>query len=94
MKAIIAALAIASVTPAAAQEHFFFSQPPSFNEMPVPKRWIGDDGTHLGTATTHGNRTYMRNLKGVHLFTIVAEDGGLTFYDPSGNVLKRESVTR
>ena len=51
----------------------------------------GPSGERTGTATIHGNRTYIRNLKGEHVSTIVIEsDGSKTLYDPNGKVLDQQ----
>lgn len=64
------------------------SLPPPI-ELPIVKPWTNDQGERIGTAYQSGNRTYLRNLKGEHIMTVVNEPNAVTMYDPSGNVLKR-----
>src|SRR5215467_6235303 len=61
----------------------------NFGRMLAPTGpFTNKDGKVIGTATTFGNRIYVRDLKGELFMTIVIDrDGTRTIYDPHGKVI-------
>lgn len=59
--------------------------------LPLTVPLTDPSGKHTGTATISGDRTYIRNLKGEHVSTIViGRDGSKTLYDPNGKILDQQ----
>lgn len=68
------------------------SLPPTI-DLPITMPWVDDQGVRQGTATRSGNRTYMRNLKGELIMTVVSDANGVSMYDHSGNLIRRVDRT-
>lgn len=82
---IALALMLATVTVAQAQ------QIP--NQTRVIKFFNNATKEQIGTATVYGNTVYLRDRDGIHYATMVRNaDGTRTLYDPSGNILEKDSL--
>lgn len=93
MKTLILALTFATATMAQAQQTYLSPVLPSPIIPKTIKLHNSVTKEPIGTVTVNGNTVYFRDKHGTHYATMVRNpDGTKTLYDPSGKVIKKDSL--
>lgn len=86
MKPVIAALVLSMISATVSAQSLIL--PPRVGQMPRTTPWTDEKGVTLGTVTFSGDRMYFRDHNGKHVTTVVINAKGMTYYDPSGKLLR------